>query len=547
MNSMKDSAKRLAGMGEVSRREFVGLMGAASLAAAGAAGIASGPGMANVAFADGGDTVIVTQTGDPASWCPDVLADDNAWPIVQNMFNRLAKLDVNSQVVPDAAESWETSDDALAITYHLRQDLVWSDGEPLTAQDAVYTFQYIKDHPECYVSANLQNVASFEAPDDYTFVINLNAPDMSLVGTLAWYACFIMPKHIYDVEGVLWENNDAAQLVNTPVTSGPYKLSEYVPGQSISLVANENYWHVPAIPNLIYSIITDDSTAVQALQNGETDLLKKVPSAYIDSVLADPNIRMVLQQDPSPYRIIFNLNRTERHLDDVNVRRAIAMCIDREAICEKALGGVSVPEVAFYPTIAGEYSNQEDVAPAYDPEGARKLLEDSGYVADENGYFITGFTIDAFSGTEYEQVSRLLASNMDAIGLQCEVNMSEMNAWSDKVSVQRDFDIELQAGFMGPDAYAMMSRLGTDFASNYGFYSNPDFDDLCNQANATGDDAERADLYRQAQAILAEDLPYLPLATWSIYYAYAAGLVNTGSDGAGQWGKEEWTFAEWSA
>ncbi len=265
------------------RREFIGL----STALAGAVIAGVNPGSV-LAADEATSTVIVKHTGDPMSWCPSTTADDNAYALCQNMFHRLTKLDTSKKAIPDAAESWETSEDGLTITFHLRQDLKWSDGEPLTAEDVVYTFDTIKNTPAYYLSANLQNVESFEAPDDYTVVFNMVQPDMSIVSVIGWYAGFILPEHIYNVEGVEWGDNEAAQLMGTPVTSGPYRLGEYRQGQSITLVANEEYYHVPAIKNLVYSIISDDSTSVQALINAEVDYLQTIPTANVAQLQAEP-------------------------------------------------------------------------------------------------------------------------------------------------------------------------------------------------------------------------------------------------------------------
>ena len=509
--------------GNLSRREFVGLSAAAAATLA-AMGIAPGQVLAADAATS---TVIVKSNGDPQSWCPSVTADDNAYNPCQNMFHRLTKMDAGKKAIPDAAESWDVSEDALTITFHLRQDLKWSDGEPLTSADVVYTFDTIKNNAAYYLSSNLQNVESFEAPDDYTVVFNMVQPDMSIVSNIGWYAGFILPEHIYNIEGVDWLDNDAAKLLGTPVTSGPYKLGEYVQGQSITLVANEEYYHVPAIKNLIYSIISDDTTAVQAVQNAEIDVLETVPTEFVDQLLADPSLNMVTNEYPSPVRIIFNCARSEKHLDDPAVRRAICMCIDRESISQKACSGIMPPETHFYPSLYSDYSNDVDVAPEYDPEGAKAVLEEAGYTPDADGNYITGLTLDAFDTGVYGDCARLIVAEMAAIGLPCELIMSESNAWSDKVGQQKNFDIEIQGGFMGPDAYALKQRLGSGTASNYGSYSNPEFDELLDTANATPDDATRQDLYKQAQTILAQDLPYVPIVGWMSYDAYAVGLINT--------------------
>ena len=528
----------------VSRAGFLRMAGLSAAAVA----MASLPGAfaPNRVLAADNDTVIVKADGDPMSWCPDATADDNAYSLVQNMFHRLTKLDIGKKAIPDAATSWDVSGDALTITFHLRDDLAWSDGVPLTAEDAAYTFTTIKAHPEYYLSATLQTVDTFEAVDDTTLVFHMSKPDMSIVSTIGWYAGFILPKHVYDVEGVEWTDNAAASLTGTPVTSGPYRLGEYRQGQSITLVANEDYYQVPKIKRLIFSIIADSSTGVLALQNGEVDYLDNVPSANVAALQADPSLCIVPNDYPSPVRLIFNLERTERHLDDPAVRKAIAMCVDRDSISQKAYAGVMPPETHFYPSLYAEYSNDVDVAPAYDPEGAKQVLEDAGYTADANGNYITGLSIDAFSMAGYEDCAKLIAANLSAIGLQCTVTMSEMNAWSTKVGQQHDFDMEIQSGFMGPDAYALKNRFGTGVAANYGSYSNEEFDALCDEANQTPDEETRIDLYKQAQTILSQDLPYVPICAYSSFDGYAANLLNVPNDGVDKWGWSEWTYAEWA-
>ena len=530
----------------VSRRGFLGLVGAgvagAALASSGVLPCLSAP---STALAADADTVIVFAKGDPMSWCPDMTADDNAYDPVQNMFHRLTKLDTGKKAIPDAAESWDVSDDAKTITFHLRQDLKWSDGEPLTSADVVYTFQTIHDNPEYYLSATLSTVEGFDAPDDYTVVFNMKTPDMSIVSTIGWYAGFILPKHVYD-NGQDWGDNEAAKLTGTPVTSGPYKLAEYRQGQSITLEANEGYYQVPKIKRLVFSIIADPSTSVQALQNAELDYLDDVPSSSVSVLQADPSLKLVLNEYPSPVRLIYNLERTERHIDDVAVRQAIAMCIDRDSISTKAYAGVMPPETHFYPSLYADYSNDVDVAPGYDPEGARALLEQAGYEADADGYFIRGLTIDVFNSAGYDECAKLICADMATAGMECSVVSSETSAFSEKVGQRHDFDLEIQSGFMGPDAYALKNRFGTGTASNYGSYSNEEFDALCDEANATADEAKRAELYKQAQTILAQDLPYVPICAYAAYDAYAANLVNVPNDGLDKWGWREWTYAEWA-
>ncbi|SHK06092.1 ABC transporter substrate-binding protein [Paramaledivibacter caminithermalis] len=217
--------------------------------------------------ADGGKekVLIVRAIGDPMSFNPDTLADDNAYPIVQNLYNRLVKLDASKQIIPDLAKEWKVSEDGLSITFLLREDAKWHDGKPVTSKDVKYTFDTIKENDTYYFSSRLNIVDSIEAPDQYTVKFNMNKPDVSFIADLGWYATFILPEHIFNTDQK-WEDNPASK---NPVGSGPFKFSKFKQGESITLIPNEDYHEgAPKLDKLIFSIIPDDATAIQALING---------------------------------------------------------------------------------------------------------------------------------------------------------------------------------------------------------------------------------------------------------------------------------------
>lgn len=483
--------------------------------------------------------LIVRANGDPMSFNPDTLADDNAYPIVQNLYNRLVKLDASKQVIPDIATKWDVSEDGKEITFYLRNDAKWHDGQPLTSKDVKYTFDTIKENPSYYFSTRLGIVDSITTPDDYTVVFNMNAADVSFIADLGWYATFIMPEHVFN-NGQKWEDHPASK---DPIGSGPFKFSSFKQGESVTIVANPDYHEgAPKLDKVIFSIIPDDATAVQALLNGEIDVFNNVPTANVAELEASGFIRLALNQYPSPMRIIFNLK--DEKVADIAVRRAIATAINREEISEKIFNGVQKPEYNFYPSLIEWASNSVDRSPDFNIDAAKKILEDAGYTQDSNGYYVTGITIDVFEGNGYPDTAKLMEATLKQAGIELIVQVHEFNAWSEKVSQRLDFIIEMQGGFMGPDPAALAKRLGTGAASNYGGYNNPKFDELCAQAAATGDQAERARLYKEAQKLLSEDLPYLPLVAYAGYDANNARFINLPIDGAGKWGWSEFTFTD---
>ena len=482
------------------------------------------------------DTLIVRNTGDPMSFNPSVASDDNLYYAAMCMFHRLTKLDTTKSPVPDAAESWDVSEDALTITWHLKDGLKWSDGEPLTADDVKYTFDYIKEHPETYFSTSMQIVDSIEVVDDLTVVFHMNTADMSFVARIGWYGTFILPEHVFN-NGQKWEDNPAS---TTPVTSGPYKFDSYTQGSDITLVANEDYAEgAPAIKKIIFSIIPDDATAVQALLNGELDYMQNVPTAYVDQLLADPNYRMIQDIYPSPYRIIFNVN--DSVVGDLAVRKAIALCINREDISAKVYANIMPPEYSAYPSCVTWCSNTTDVYPSQDIEAAKKVLEDAGYTKDADGYYVRGIEWEVFEGMQ--DMANLIIASCKEAGIEIKLNLSEYNAWAQKVGPEGNYMMEAQGGFMGPDPAALATRYGTGSNSNYAGWSNAEFDALCAEAAATGDSAKRAELYKAAQKLIIEELPAINVVGFASYTVCPANLKNAPEDGAGQWGWADWNYA----
>jgi len=486
-----------------------------------------------------GKVLVVRTNGDPQSFNPDNSGDDLAYAINQNIFNRLVKLDASKQIIPDLATSWEVSEDGKTITFHLVQNAKWHDGQPVTSADVKYTFDGIAAEPTAFFNGQMGNVASVEAPDDYTVVFNLKEANVAMIGYLGWYGTFIVPKHIFD-NGQKWDENPAAM---NPIGSGPFKFGEFKQGEKIVLNANPDYFGgAPKVSQIVFTIIPDDSTAVQALVNGEIDVLEGVPASEVANLQANPDVRLVLNQYPSPMYIVFNFkNKT---LQDPAVRKAIGAAINKQEISDKIFQGIQKPEYNMYPSLISWASNSEQTSPKFDTAAARKTLEDAGYKLDADGYYIRGLELDIFEGYGYPETGQIIQSNLKDAGIEVKLNVMEFNAWNEKVFINRDFILEMQGGFQGPDPAALGQRLMTDGVMNQGSYSNPKVDELFLKGNTISDQAERAKIYKEIQAILAEDLPIIPLVSYAAYDANRSNVINLPIDGAGKWGWQEYTFTE---
>ncbi|HWV23201.1 MAG TPA: ABC transporter substrate-binding protein [Thermomicrobiales bacterium] len=467
-------------------------------------------------------TAILTITGEPQSFNPDFQGDDNLWPIASNIYNSLFSLDNSFNVIPELATGYEIADDGLSITVPLNPLATWHDGTPVTSADVKYTVEQILKTPSSTASSLINAVESVDTPDEHTAVLMLSRPSASVIGFLSWYGVFMLPAHIY--EGTDWATNEANQA---PVGSGPFKFVSYDPGASVELEANPEYFgEGPYLERLVYQIIPDPNTAAQSLQNGEIDFVDGIPNTLVPTFEADPNFKIAPKVYPSP--IYFGFNLEHEPLDNLDVRRAIGMAIDRDQIVATALGGFGTAEDRYYPSVIEWASNPDAVAPALDVDGANALLDEAGFPMNGNSRFKVRLLY--FTGwQEVADTATVLKEQMGAIGVEVELVLLEYAAWEEQVEAG-DFDIALQGGFQGPDPANLNLRWGTGSTLNRWHYSNSEFDELLKEGDAGSNQEERAKIYFQAEQILADDVPTIPVALQTYYSAFTSSMSGVWLD-----------------
>jgi len=512
----------------LSRRSLL-KTGAAGITAATIAGmtfprslVAQTPAPAEIPPKELNGTAILTLSGEPQSFNPDFQGDDNLWPVACNIYNSLFSLDNDFNVIPELATGYEVAEDGLSITVTLNPLATWHDGEPVTSADVRYTLEQIVATPSSTASSLISSIESVDTPDDHTAVLNLSQPSASVIGFLSWYGVFILPAHIY--EGTDWATNEANQ---SPIGSGPFKFVSYEPGATVELEANTEYFgEGPYLERLIYQIIPDPNTQVQSLLNGEIDFVDGVPNAQVPSLESNPEYKVAGKVYPSPFYIGFNL--THEPLDNLEVRRAIGMAIDRDQIVATALGGYGTPENRFYPSVIEWASNPDATAPEFDVDAANALLDEAGFPLEGDSRF--SLRLLYFTGwQEAADTATVLKEQLAAIGVDIELVLLEYAAWEEQVAAG-DFDISLQGGFQGPDPANLALRWGTGNTLNRWGYSNPEFDELLVQGDSAPTQEERAPYYFEAQAILAEDLPSLPLALQTFFAGFTSRLSGVWLD-----------------
>jgi oligopeptide transport system substrate-binding protein len=333
---------------------------------------------------------------DPKTIDPQLNSASDGGDIINNTFEGLMR-EVNGKLQPAMAESYEVSDDGLTYTFKLR-DAKWSDGKPVTAHDfeyawkralnpetgSEYAFQmfYIKGGQEYFEGKGKVEDVAVKALDDKTLEVTLNAPTPYFLNLTSFYTYMPARKDVVEKDPEGWAKNP-----ELAVSNGPFKLAEYSTGDKIVLVKNENYWNVDAVKldKIVASMIVDQSTQLTAYESGELDAIDEVPTQEIPRLLAEEPTFQILPL-LGTYYYIFNVDKEPTN--DVRVRKALALAIDRKAITEQVTKGGQKPATGYVPEglflsdgrefreVAGDYGIDPNKAQV---EEARKLLAEAGY------------------------------------------------------------------------------------------------------------------------------------------------------------------------
>lgn len=473
------------------------LIAAAALAlTACAPGTATDPGTGS----DGGSAATATGSltyvigGDPTSLNPINVGDRWGLTVTNLVYSPLARVEGDGTVVNELAESIEPADDGLSVTVTLREGLLWSDGEPLTADDVVFTYtnKAIRENGAADLLWVGDAPVTAEATDDRTVVFTLPSVSAAALSNIATET-YIIPEHVYgDVTDF-----SGAELDPIAVGSGPYTLTEYERGQYLTFEPNEDYYGEPAnIENLTLQIVANSDTVKTALQTGEADASFVTPD-QIDELSA-------AGLDIYPYaegRVSY-LGLNLAKLTDKDVRQALFFALDRNELNDAAY-------------LSDEYyENAYTILPpsnAFATEDVEKYEQDLDAAAAADSTTITL----AYAGSDPAQTTQatLIQQQLKAAGVT--VELAGVEAASIYTEFEKGADSKYDA-FLGgyimgadPDAYSALFR--TDASSNFFHYSNTDTDALFDAGVAELDADARGAIYDDLQAQIADDAVIFPI------------------------------------
>lgn len=474
---------------------------------------------------------------------------------VEVMFNTFDPLCVfdwdKGEVVGLTAESWDVNDAADEFTFHIRPEAKFHNGQPVTSKDFKYAWERLvnanfKPQPSSlgYKLAQVQGAdemmngtgteLAVECPDDLTFVVHLKAPFADFASIACERALAPVPAGCTDTE------EDFQKFRVAPIGNGPFMMDgEWADGQYINLKPFADYWgEKPLLDGINFQILSSDDTAWLEYQAGNLDFLmvaaghfnearQMYGDAEDDGYLANPGHQYIWGDETSIYYLI--CNNEDEVMSNRDLRIAISCAINRQAICDIVFQGSRVPaDNILMPGLATYESGVWGYCPAEgDPALANEYFDKAGYPANADGQRDLTITLSCNPGSSNETIMQMVQADLANYGVTANIDVQEWAAYLDACQSG-----DYQIGRMGwvlatPNTYTVLNDLFyTGLANNYSGYSNPEFDALIDEARQIPDEEERNLAYKEANGVVGEDFPVIPLMYYAHYYVASNRVHN---------------------
>ena len=452
----------------------------------------------------------------PTNLDPRIGIDAQSERIGKLLFDALLRRDEHFNLQPMLAEKWEIPD-PLTYVFHIRHDVRFSDGRPLTSADVKFTFDSILSGKlRTGKAQTYQFVDHLEAPDAYTVVFKMKQADASLLWNVSDGASGIIPV------------GSGENFNQHPVGSGPFRFVSMEQDKDVIVERNPNYWGEAAkIPRVRFLVVPDATTRALELRKGSADAAINAVSP--DTVLTlQHNPDLVMERSPGTIYSYLAMNLRDPVLKDVRVRQAIAYAMDRQPLIEYLWRDLVRPASSLLPPQHWAYNGD---VPKYlhDPERAKQLLDQAGFKPGADG-----IRFHLTMKTSTEESTRLFAAvlqqQLRAVGIALDIRSYEFATFlSDVVKGSFQlYSLRWIGGNEDPDMFENVFATAS-FApkrANRGYYSNPKVDELLESARSTVDQEKRRSDYFEIQRIVAEELPYINLWYFDNVLVHSKRLKN---------------------
>lgn len=444
----------------------------------------------------------------PVSLDPHAANDGNSLYVMNAMYDTLVQMNKDLQIEPGLAESLEQIEDTVWEA-KIRQGVTFHDGSPLNAEVVKANLDRVRDSDVASpVSFLFDMISSVEVIDEYTVHIKTEFPFSALPSHLAHPGGHMISLESIKEDYEAMENGEEpfTTVNQEPVGTGYFKFDERVNGEYVRLVKNEDYWGEQAnVDSITFKTVPESSARIAELRTGEADIIYPVNPNDVSEI--DENEGTHVHKSESASMSYLGMNNEKEPFNNVQVRRAISMAINKDELIEGMLNGIPIPAKGpLAPTVKG-YS--EDIDPIdYNPEKARELLKEAGY---EDGFQTSILVHDDTTS----DVAELIQSQLSEVGIDAAINTREVGSYLE-VTGNGSFDMFVGSwGTVTMDAdyglYPMFHSSNAGDSGNRSFFDNEKVDNLLEQARRSTNEEERMELYKEAQQIIVDEATIVPL------------------------------------
>lgn len=453
--------------------------------------------------------MVLAQQADATHLDPHVSSNGFSNLITNTMYETLLTFDDDINVVPLLAKSYSVSEDGKSYTFVLNEGIKFHDGEPFNADAVVAVWDRAQEDKTLRLASTITTWESVVADSEYQVTITLDAPNNTFVNKVTQVR-MVSPKAMKE----LGKDGLAKQSAGT----GPFKLAERVDGGYTKVVPNEDYWQEgPKVDSLTFRVVPEDGARIAMLQTGEADIIYPVPPIQVTKIQNDPTIDVKNFEGITYRYVTLNKNYTlpdgRKPLDDVRVRQALNYVFDSEAFSQVVFQGFARVPTSIFSSSIMYYAEQAPYTK--DLEKAKALMAEAG--------FSDGFPIDIWvDNTTIEmQGAEFVKQQLAEINVEVNVMPMESTTIADMTSAEEDktevqmWYVNWSSGSYEADGSMRNILHGEKFPSagyNTAFWNNAEFNKLLDDALLLTDEAEIAELYKQAQAIAWEECPWIFLA-----------------------------------
>ncbi|OOM16689.1 peptide ABC transporter substrate-binding protein [Clostridium saccharobutylicum] len=470
--------------------------------------------------------------------------------VLDNAFEGLCKLDDKDKAQPGQAESWDVSSDGLTYTFHLRKDIKWSNGDsvkasdfeyewkrvlnPETASEYSYQLLYLKGAQAYNTGKGSVDDVGIKATDDNTLVVTLTQPTPYFLELTATTPYLPVDKNVVE------SNKDWAGTASTLVSNGPFKFTDYTMKDKIVLERNDSYYGKDSVKldKVTMKLVSEETSAWASYKSGQFDMVYSVPKSDVQAAAKDGSATIF--PNCGTYYLSINVSDKAKEVDpnaakvlsDPKVRKALNLAVDRQSIVDSVTKGGQIPAYSMVPQgIIGSDGNDFASKQYFDPKGnveeAKKLLAEAGY---PDGQGLPQLVLLYNPETGHGDTMQAIQAMWKNIGVNCELQSQEWKVFQ-TTRTQKQYEIARDgwnADYVDPMTF--LDLFTSTSALNNSGYNNPAFDKIIDQAKKEVDTSKRLQLLHQAEDMLMEDMPVIPLYYYTQPIAiksYVKGVVVT--------------------